>query len=88
MAKLYLETGELPSSFLWLKDVPSDDRDKDDKLFERNTLEDRKKKMINNPYIQKRRDKKEKDLLKKVIIIFNKFLIFEILYYILILIFQ
>jgi hypothetical protein len=65
LAKLYLETGELPSSFLWLKDVPSDDRDKDDKLFERNTLEDRKKKMINNPYIQKRRDKKEKDLLKK-----------------------
>lgn len=65
LAKLYLETGEIPSTFLWLKDVPTEDRDKD-RSFERNKLEERKKKILNNPYIQKRRDKKDRDLLKKV----------------------
>jgi len=66
LAKLYLETGEIPSTFLWLKDVPSEEKVKDEKI-ERNkiTADDKKKKLINNTFIQKRREKKEKELLKK-----------------------
>jgi len=63
LAKLYLETGEIPSTFLWLKDVPLED--KDEKINERNKVEDRKKKLLNSAYPQKRRDKKEKELIKK-----------------------
>ncbi|ORX48107.1 hypothetical protein BCR36DRAFT_294191 [Piromyces finnis] len=64
LAKLYLETGEIPSTFLWLKDVPTED--KNEKYMEKNKVEDRKKKILNNTYPQKRKDKKEKELLKKV----------------------
>jgi len=65
LAKLYLETGEIPSTFFWLKDVPSEDKEKDDKINERSKIEERKKKLLSNAYIQKRQEKKEKELLKK-----------------------
>lgn len=51
---------------MWLKDVPSEDKEKDDKINERSKIEERKKKLLSSAYIQKRQDKKEKELLKKV----------------------
>jgi len=65
LAKLYLETGEIPSTFLWLKDIPSEDKEKDDKINEIGKIEERKKKLLSNSYLQKRREKKEKEISKK-----------------------